>query len=412
MSLIQQQHKPFIQDIQQILREGELSSITDGDDVFDSAARQPEVRWPLSLLPGSRCFAFYCGDGDSGGDNGAKALDNEEVKGLGTASSSIVKYEEGMQEAFSVTGTHGVESASSTQVHMASRKNSDDNRGIAADLLESGQASMSPDTSSGARSTSPLEFPFVTSERSFTESDKAGDGAKCVGALPSLEPEAEKKTVAGTRGDPGVHGVCGALWTHSGESPLANVDDMGARAEAPQKRLLELTPAPNDTDTSVTEPPCPYNKCSNACLDDTELVLGERASRTALAGCVEEFSDRKGSARAKETARGQALVRVSELSDVCAMCLGKYEIGEPVHVLPCLHIFHAQVCPTPRVTIRGVSPVWRNVDKRIHDETSFAYFAVLQKGCKRAAPTSTTYLTTLQIPYELSFRFQPALLPR
>ncbi|CAM9497789.1 unnamed protein product, partial [Hapterophycus canaliculatus] len=35
-------------------------------------------------------------------------------------------------------------------------------------------------------------------------------------------------------------------------------------------------------------------------------------------------------------------VRVSELPDVCAICLGQYATGEEVHVLPCLHIFHAQ----------------------------------------------------------------------
>lgn len=38
-----------------------------------------------------------------------------------------------------------------------------------------------------------------------------------------------------------------------------------------------------------------------------------------------------------------AIVRVNELSDMCAICLGHYETGEPVHVLPCLHMFHAQV---------------------------------------------------------------------
>lgn len=39
---------------------------------------------------------------------------------------------------------------------------------------------------------------------------------------------------------------------------------------------------------------------------------------------------------------GLDVVRVSELSDVCAICLGKYSTGERVHVLPCLHIFHEQ----------------------------------------------------------------------
>lgn len=38
-----------------------------------------------------------------------------------------------------------------------------------------------------------------------------------------------------------------------------------------------------------------------------------------------------------------AIVRVNELSDMCAICLGQYEAGEPVYVLPCLHMFHAQV---------------------------------------------------------------------
>ncbi|CAM9685000.1 unnamed protein product, partial [Ectocarpus sp. 8 AP-2014] len=27
----------------------------------------------------------------------------------------------------------------------------------------------------------------------------------------------------------------------------------------------------------------------------------------------------------------------------CAICLGQYATGEEVHVLPCLHIFHAEV---------------------------------------------------------------------
>lgn len=41
--------------------------------------------------------------------------------------------------------------------------------------------------------------------------------------------------------------------------------------------------------------------------------------------------------------RDRELVRVGELPDVCAICLGQYATEEQVHVLPCLHIFHAQV---------------------------------------------------------------------
>lgn len=41
--------------------------------------------------------------------------------------------------------------------------------------------------------------------------------------------------------------------------------------------------------------------------------------------------------------RDRELVRVGELPDVCAICLGQYATEEEVHVLPCLHIFHAQV---------------------------------------------------------------------
>ena len=41
--------------------------------------------------------------------------------------------------------------------------------------------------------------------------------------------------------------------------------------------------------------------------------------------------------------RDRSMVCVSELPDVCAICLGKYSAGERVHVLPCLHIFHAEV---------------------------------------------------------------------
>lgn len=37
------------------------------------------------------------------------------------------------------------------------------------------------------------------------------------------------------------------------------------------------------------------------------------------------------------------VVMVNELSDTCAICLGKYQHGEDVHVLPCLHIFHTRV---------------------------------------------------------------------
>lgn len=41
--------------------------------------------------------------------------------------------------------------------------------------------------------------------------------------------------------------------------------------------------------------------------------------------------------------RGQALVRVNQLSEICAICLGQYVTGEDVLVLPCLHMFHAEV---------------------------------------------------------------------
>lgn len=41
--------------------------------------------------------------------------------------------------------------------------------------------------------------------------------------------------------------------------------------------------------------------------------------------------------------QNQSAVRVSELPDLCAICLGQYATGEEVHVLPCLHMFHAQV---------------------------------------------------------------------
>lgn len=41
--------------------------------------------------------------------------------------------------------------------------------------------------------------------------------------------------------------------------------------------------------------------------------------------------------------RDRELVRVGELPDVCAICLGQYKAEEQVYVLPCLHIFHAEV---------------------------------------------------------------------
>ncbi|CAN0054882.1 unnamed protein product, partial [Ectocarpus fasciculatus] len=66
--------------------------------------------------------------------------------------------------------------------------------------------------------------------------------------------------------------------------------------------------------------------------------LAEQHNSAAAVSGVASGAD-GGSARPND----ETVVRVSELPDVCAICLGQYATGEEVHVLPCLHIFHAEV---------------------------------------------------------------------
>ena len=93
--------------------------------------------------------------------------------------------------------------------------------------------------------------------------------------------------------------------------------------------------------------------CSSA--DGNEVPVREQQTREA-AGVVSSVSsllteqETTATTAASGTATGgserlteEAVVRVSELPDVCAICLGQYATGEEVHVLPCLHIFHAEV---------------------------------------------------------------------
>ena len=87
-----------------------------------------------------------------------------------------------------------------------------------------------------------------------------------------------------------------------------------------------------------------------SCLGGRELLALERQTREAgEAGEALPPSDDKKALPAVSNEGGSGrlgddpVVRVSELPDVCAICLGQYATGEDVHVLPCLHIFHAQV---------------------------------------------------------------------
>lgn len=77
--------------------------------------------------------------------------------------------------------------------------------------------------------------------------------------------------------------------------------------------------------------------------------LAEQQNSAAAVSAVVSGAD--GSARAND----ETVVRVSELPDVCAICLGQYATGEEVHVLPCLHIFHAEVIAWLSRPARGIS---------------------------------------------------------
>lgn len=76
----------------------------------------------------------------------------------------------------------------------------------------------------------------------------------------------------------------------------------------------------------------------------TQIGFSAKPPERSSTCCVTEAG--VGNAEDRPNGKGdkRAMVRVGELSDMCAICLGRYDAGEPVHVLPCLHIFHAQVC--------------------------------------------------------------------
>uniref|UniRef100_A0A7N1A176 RING-type domain-containing protein n=1 Tax=Kalanchoe fedtschenkoi TaxID=63787 RepID=A0A7N1A176_KALFE len=52
--------------------------------------------------------------------------------------------------------------------------------------------------------------------------------------------------------------------------------------------------------------------------------------------------------------------RTSEEEAVCAVCLGEYERGERLRLLPCRHVFHC-ACIDPWLRESGVCPVCRRV---------------------------------------------------
>lgn len=77
---------------------------------------------------------------------------------------------------------------------------------------------------------------------------------------------------------------------------------------------------------------------ANADADTTATATATVAVAVAAAGGRDAAADVP-----QRATTDRCTVLVGELADVCAICLGQYGDGEKVHVLPCLHIFHAQV---------------------------------------------------------------------
>lgn len=90
--------------------------------------------------------------------------------------------------------------------------------------------------------------------------------------------------------------------------------------------------------------------------------LAEPQNSAAVVSVIVSGAD--GSARPND----ETVVRVSELPDVCAICLGQYATGEEVYVLPCLHIFHAEVIAWLSQSARGIS-AWRSDCSRTYLST-------------------------------------------
>lgn len=132
-----------------------------------------------------------------------------------------------------------------------------------------------------------------------------------------------------------------STWTASGQTDatatLGSDDDLDNN-----EARLRSGSVGSSTDCSETaETGC------RGCAEGKEVLVREQQTRKA-AGVSSLLVEHETATAASCTGGNERLteepvVRVSELPDVCAICLGQYATGEEVHVLPCLHIFHAEV---------------------------------------------------------------------
>lgn len=134
------------------------------------------------------------------------------------------------------------------------------------------------------------------------------------------------------------------LDSDDGEDKEASFGEAGERGQAPGASRLRF----GSVGSGITD--CCSDSADvgcKACPVGSELLaLGQQAREAGEAvppsddlKAVPPISGKGSSGRLGD----EPVVRVSELPDVCAICLGQYATGEDVHVLPCLHIFHAQV---------------------------------------------------------------------